>query len=226
MSDMKIKRLILFFILISGLVSNISATGLVRTSSNTLLFTEDYNDSTYIDTASYYAYTFSLAGGTVRQQYHITWDWDTPVVDIIYSESDSSYYIIYEKYNDVPANGYGMRPDIFLYKVDENGTALWNRSVWVRNRTNVEWGGSRYPSITVDNNANAYIAWRDYDTSISKYVVAVQKFNSSGNPQWNNGLEINGLTNVYSVSLHGLLIIMDMYLLWQDIMVMEFICKK
>ncbi len=200
-----IKKFILLIIFILyGLIINLNGTGLVRTSSNTLLFTEDFNDTTYIDTSSYYSYTFYLGGGYVSQKSHITWDWDGPVADIEYSKDGTGIYIIYEKYNDVPKSGYGMRPDVFLYKIDEYGVKLsgWERSVWVRHRTNVEWGGSRYPSLTTDPDGNVYVVWldRSYDEATGtygKHYIAMQKFNSSGKPQWNNGYEIYALTNVY-----------------------------
>ncbi len=199
-----IQGIVILFLIVNTLYS---AAGWVRTSSNTLVFTEDFTTTEYFDDSSVDYHTISWGSGRVRPANATPFNWDPPYNDIVYDPKNGVLYGVGEErvyvndYGSNPAGWYRSEP--LLWKFDLWGNKLpWSnesnpKSVWCRNSTNIYYGNEddKFPSITVDTEGNVYVMWHDRNSSGTR-VARAQKYNSKGEPQWNGGVEVDLYTGI------------------------------
>lgn len=175
-------------------------TGLTRTSSNTIMFTDDYTSSININGSGVNTYITAYSGGKVQAAGVQTGNWDPPTLCIGMNNNNNTIYVAHKisthammgrsGNNGLPTfNGSsgGSRMDVYLQKYDENGNKKWASLVRLRSRDdgmfyfdNID---NRYPNIEIDEaNDTAYVVWTDRLTN--KFQVVMQKIDGNGNKVW------------------------------------------
>lgn len=164
---------------------------LYKTSSNTLVWEENFSDSLHLD--AYNSYIGVWVGGA-RNNVLALWSWDGPVVDVVVDKVRSKVYTVGElnvhSYLASPpfTNLPNFRYDVFAHKLTASGSKDWSLSVNVRSNTNesiLSWdnGGSRYPSACIDEFGNLYVAYSDTN-NVDGWKIFLRKVSNNGTPLW------------------------------------------
>ncbi len=199
---------------------------LERTSSNTILFTDDYSTGEYVDPNGWEVHIARQTGGTIQNNGINTWGWDGPTTDIAVSENGVIYAVgewtVYSgMVSDPPFNTSSgdYRPDLFLMRFDTSGNKKWSQAIRVRTMddTNVSFynsaNESKYPQMTTDTDDSVYLTWvrRDHNNS---YHTFVQRVNSDGSKPWGNEVKV---ADVRSYTGAGVAVVGDsVFVLWQS----------
>ncbi len=205
------KRIILITAMIFVASLGYTAT-LQRTSSNTIVFTDDYSTTEYIDPTGVNTYITTSGSGMVRNASLNTSCWDGPTVDLSIDQSGNIYAIVEATaHSDMvtatpPFGGTSgnYRPDLYVMKFNTSGTKMWTEMVQLRSEPDsyVTFDGSanesKNPNSAIDPaTGDLYVTW---NTRISngQWRVKLQKVAADGSKPW--GTEINVFN---SISYYG-----------------------
>ena len=110
---------------------------------------------------------------------------------------------------------------IYAHKraVSTNSCSEWASQVTVWQGTSQQYPSR--PDLALGVDGNLYVAWLDRRVTGGKYNLYVQKFDSSGNRQWNDDVKANGPVGISSSVWVGTSIIGsdadgNFYVAWQD----------
>ncbi|MCX8096753.1 MAG: T9SS type A sorting domain-containing protein [Spirochaetes bacterium] len=186
------------------LMSSVVFGGVIyKTSSNTLVWDEDFTSSAHLD--SYNSYIGVWGGGRLSINSLTMWRWDGPIVEVIADKANSRLYLVEELnvyssfYGGTPfVNNANFRYDVFAYSYNFDGTKNWTYSVMMRTNTNdaivsYSGGDSRYPVATVDNYGNLYVVYSDLTNNI--WSIIVQKVSNNGQVLWGSSTQDRVITN-------------------------------
>lgn len=227
MKRYNMNRIIYFIVAVLSVIGltnlGYSAT-LVRTSSNTIRFSDSYDSTEYIDATGVSTYITTYGSGSVRSHTVGTSFWAAPSHDVasgggyIYTANEwSAHSKILTEPPFNGNNGGDYRKDVYIQKFNTSGTAQWSQAIRLRSVDESDLyfyrNSERNVNITVDDNGVVFAAWKRRNAA-GNYKVFLQCVSNDGSKPWGNEIEVITERSYYGA---GIATIGDyVFVLWGD----------
>lgn len=110
------------------------------------------------------------------------WGSEIKVNSDIGANSQSDATVLVDKSNNnifvFWSDNRGGNWDIYMNKIDTNGTKLWGSDIKVN--TNSDASNQSFPDAAIDSIGNVYVVWSDDRNGITNFDVYAQKYDASG----------------------------------------------